>query len=221
MVAFHFVVDLELFGHVPSGTTLSGGWPWFARLVAGSFLFLAGVSLWLAHGRGIRWRPFLRRLGVLALAAAGITLATWLAMPERFVFFGILHSIAVCSVLGLAFLRLPAGATLAAAVLVLLAPGVLRSEAFDAPALFWLGLSTWRPTTMDFEPVFPWLAPCLAGIAAARAADRAGMLDRLSRRPADTAVARALAWPGRNSLWIYLVHQPVLIAAVWSAGRLF
>jgi len=221
MVVFHFVVDLELFGHVPPGTTQSGLWPWFARAVAGSFLFLAGVSLWLAHGREIRWRAFLRRLAVLALAAGAITLSTLLAMPDRFVFFGILHSIAAASVIGLAFLRLPAGVTLGAAALVLVAPAVLSNGAFDAPALLWLGLSTWRPPTMDFEPVFPWLAPCLAGIATARLADRAGALRRLSRLRAGGRPARALAWPGRHSLAIYLAHQPVLIALIWTGGRLF
>ncbi len=42
----------ELFGHLPPGTVaMPGGWAIFARLVAGSFLFLAGVSLVLAHGR--------------------------------------------------------------------------------------------------------------------------------------------------------------------------
>ncbi len=221
MVVFHFVVDLELFGHLPPGTTQSGLWPWFARAVAGSFLFLAGVSLWLAHGRGIRWRAFLRRLAVLALAAGAITLSTWLAMPDRFVFFGILHSIAAASVIGLAFLRLPATVTLVAAALVLVAPAVLSNGAFDAPALLWLGLSTWRPPTMDFEPVFPWLAPCLGGIATARLARSAGALGRLSRLRAGGRAARALAWPGRHSLAIYLAHQPVLIALIWTGGRLF
>jgi len=221
MVVFHFVVDLELFGHVPPGTTRTGAWPLFAKAVAASFLFLAGVSLWLAHGRGIRWRPFLRRLAALAVAAGGISLVTWLAMPESYVFFGILHSIAVASVAGLAFLRLPAPVTLAAAVAVLAAPGHLRSEMFDAPWLLWLGLSDYRPVTIDFEPVFPWLAPCLAGIAAARLAERAGFWAALGRIRAEGRIGRALAFPGRYSLWVYLAHQPVLVAVIWAAGKFF
>ena len=42
--------------------TAVGGWKLFARCIASSFLFLAGVSLFLAHGDGIRWRGFWKRL---------------------------------------------------------------------------------------------------------------------------------------------------------------
>jgi uncharacterized membrane protein len=220
MVVFHLVVDLELFGHLPPGTTLSGPWPAFARTVAGSFLFLAGVSLWLAHGHGIRWRPFLRRLAVLAAAAGGITLVTWLAMPDRVVVFGILHSIAVASVLGLATLRLPAALTLGLAALALAAPLVLRAPLLEAPWLVWLGLASWVPRSMDFVPVFPWLGACLAGIAAARFAEGAGAWQALRAAPPPGPVARTLAWPGRHSLAVYLLHQPVLLALIWAAGAL-
>jgi uncharacterized membrane protein len=200
MVVFHTIVDLELFGYLPAGTTLSGPWPAFARAVAGSFLFLAGVSLWLAHGRGVRWRPFLRRLAVLSVAAGGITLVTWLAMPDRFVFFGILHSIAVASVIGLAVLRLPAALTLGLAALAVAAPYLLRGPIFDVPWLVWLGLSTSTPRSMDFVPVFPWLGACLAGIAAARLSERAGAWRALRAAPPPGPVRRALAWPGRTVL---------------------
>ena len=57
MVVFHFTFDLELFGYLrPGTTTMPGPWRALAVVTAVSFLFLAGVSLWLAHGRGIRWR---------------------------------------------------------------------------------------------------------------------------------------------------------------------
>jgi uncharacterized membrane protein len=213
MVLFHFTRDLEQFGLIAPGTTLAGGWAAFAKAVAGSFLFLAGVSLWVAHGQGIRWRAFLRRLAMLAGAAGLVTLTTWVAMPDAFIFFGILHSIAVASVLGLAFLRLPAPVTLAAGVAVLILPQVWRPAAFDVPWLVWTGLSATVPRTLDFEPVFPWFAPFLFGIAFARLAAGAGLMPAPTAAPA--APWRWLGWPGRHSLAIYLLHQPVLIGAIW------
>lgn len=218
MAVFHVVVDLELFGHLPPGTSQQGLWPWFARAVAGTFLFLSGISLWLAHGGQVRWRPFLRRLAVIALAAAGVTFVTRIAMPEQYIFFGILHAIAASSVVGLALLRLPKALLLALAALIVAAPWIIGGGVFDAPALLWLGLADWRPASMDYVPLFPWLAPCLAGIVAARWAEEAGLLTRLPNRSPITALARRAAWPGRHSLAIYLVHQPVLLALIWAFG---
>jgi len=85
MVIFHFTRDLEQFGLIAPGTTLGAGWSMFSRTVAGGFLFLSGISLWLAHGRGIRWPAFLRRLAVLAAAAGLISVATYVAMPDAFI----------------------------------------------------------------------------------------------------------------------------------------
>lgn len=220
MALFHFVYDLELFGYLAPGTTaMPGPWAYFARLVAGSFLFLAGVSLVLGHGRGIRWPSFLRRLALLSAAAALISVATFLALPEAWIFFGILHAIAAFSVIGLAFLRAPALLTAAVAVGVFLAPDTLRAPAFDAPGLLWLGLSTFQPRSIDFEPLFPWLAPFLMGMAAARFADTAGLWHRLRAAP-PRRWATALAWPGRHSLILYLLHQPVLVGAIWAVTHL-
>jgi len=218
MAVYHFTVDLEMFGVVAAGTTVSGLWFWFARLIAGSFLFLSGVSLYLAHRSGIRWPAFLRRLAMIAAAAALITAATFHAVPDAWIFFGILHSIAVSSVVGLAFLRAPVPVTLLAAAFALVAPHYLRSAAFDAPELAWIGLSTTIPRSIDFEPIFPWLGPFLLGIAAARWTVRAGLVARTTR-PAAGGWLRVLAWPGRHSLAIYLIHQPILFGSIWLTFR--
>lgn len=218
MVVFHFTRDLEQFGLIAPGTTLGAGWSMFSRAVAGSFLFLSGVSLWLAQGQGIRWRAFLRRLAVLVAAAGLISAATFVAMPDAFIYFGILHSIAVASVLGLAFLRLPALVTIAAGMIVLIVPQLWPAGLVDAPWLVWTGLTTSVPRTLDYEPVFPWFAPFLFGIAFARLMAGAGLLPTGGDAPAP--LWRWLGWPGRHSLAIYLLHQPALIGAIWLWLRL-
>ena len=214
MAIYHFAWDLEFFGYADPGMTAQGGWKLFARCIASSFLFLVGVSLFLGHGKGIRWRSFLSRLAMVTGAALAISAITYLAVPGGFIFFGILHQIALASVLGLAFLRLPAAMTLVAAVAVIAAPHFLRSPLFDHPALWWVGLSSANPHSNDYVPLFPWFGAVLAGIAAARISDAIGLFGRLAGS-APGNWARPLVFAGRHSLAFYLVHQPLLIACLW------
>jgi uncharacterized membrane protein len=222
MIAFHFGRDLEVLGLLPPGTTFGGAWDWSARAIAGSFVFLAGVSLWLAHGEGLRPRAFLRRLGLLVAAAAAVSLATHLFAPAMWVRFGILHSIALGSVLALPFLRVAWPVTAAAAAALIWFAPDMRSSAFDGAWWLWSGLGTAPPPMMDYEPIVPWLAPMLRGVAFARAAGPDFWAAARARGADRSPLVRRLAWPGRHSLSVYLAHQPILIvlilAGAWLAG---
>lgn len=222
MAVYHFTWDLEFFGYAPPGMTTQGGWKLFARLIAGSFLFLVGFSLVLAHGRSIRWRAFGIRLAMVAGAALVITVATRIAMPDRFIFFGILHCIAVSSVLGLAFLRLPAVLTALVGIAVMLAPPYLASTVLGHGPLLWLGLSVFPVHSNDYVPLFPWFGPVLLGIASARLVVSRGWLSAIASMGGEqNPVARPLAFAGRHSLAVYLIHQPVLIGLVYLASLAF
>jgi uncharacterized membrane protein len=205
MVVFHFTFDLALFGHIDPGTMSQPFWYYFARMIAGSFLFLSGVSLWIAHGQGIRWPAFWTRFAKLVAAAALVTLASLWLVPGGPIWFGILHAIAAASLLGLLALRLPWPVTLTLAALIFAAGWGPRFPAFDPIWLVWTGLAETRPMMGDYVPLVPWAAPALAGIALAQAL-------RLDRQPGTppTRLTDVLTFPGRHSLVIYLVHQPIL-----------
>jgi uncharacterized membrane protein len=216
MIVYHFTFDLQMFGLIAAGTAGSGWLYGLARIVAGSFLVFAGISLWLAHGQGFRRGAFVRRWLRVAGAAMLVTLATRLAVPDYYVFFGILHCMAACSLIGLLFLRLPAILTMLAAAAAMAAPGALAGPMFDAPLLRFLGLHTVPAQAVDFVPLLPWLGPFLAGLALARVADRAGLMAWAKRWSAQApALLHRLAWPGRHTLAIYLLHQPVPFAVLW------
>ena len=216
MASFHFTYDLQFFGLVPGGTTATLPWAIYARLIAGSFFFLAGASLWLGHGRGIRWAAFWWRFARIVAGAVLVTSATYAVDRSSYVFFGILHSIAMASLIGLAFLRVPIALTLSVAAFAIAAPSFLRTGAFDTPWLGWLGLANYGIRSVDFEPLFPWIAPFLAGIAAARIADKAGVLACMRQKGMNGPVPATLGWAGQHSLLVYLLHQPVLIALAWA-----
>lgn len=206
MVIFHFTFDLALFGHIPGETMFQPFWYYFARMIAGSFLFLSGVSLWLAHGQGIRWPAFWKRFAKVAAAALLVTIASVWFVPGGTIWFGILHAIAAMSLLGLPALRLPWPVTLTLAAAILAAAWGPRSPVFDPLWLVWTGLAETRPDMGDYVPLIPWAAPALAGIACAKA-----LKVETWARTTPSRLLDRLTLPGRHSLLIYLVHQPILI----------
>lgn len=223
MILFHFGRDLDVLGVWPPGSSFTPAWQWSARLIAGSFVFLAGVNLWLAHGAMFRRGAYLKRLGLLVMAAAGVSLATYVTFPDAWVRFGILHSISLSSVIALAFLRLPWALTVGAGAVVLWVGASVTLGAMAHPAWLWLGLGPVPFAMMDWEPVFPWTGPFLLGLGFARWADGRGWLLRIRGWPTGPIWHR-LGWPGRHSLMIYLIHQPILIAGIlgyiWVSGQL-
>lgn len=221
MAIYHFCWDLESFGYLAPGATAQGGLKLFARCIASSFLFLVGFSLVLAHGKSIRWPSVGKRLLQIAGAAAAISALTLWQFPDSFIFFGILHQIALASLLGLLFLRLPPVLTLAIAVLVLVASHFWTSDLFNSRWLAWLGFAALPPRSNDFVPVFPWFAAVLIGIATARLFIRHNLLPILSGAIRPAWLDRLLSFLGRHSLAFYLLHQPILFGLVFLFAQLF
>lgn len=220
MAIFHFTWDLEFFGFVERGLTTTFEWKTFARCIASSFLFLAGMSLILGHDPNIRAKSFINRLIWLVGAAAIISAATYYAMPGAPIFFGILHSIAAASVIGLFLRKLPAIILVLLAIFVFLAPFYLRSEFFDAPLLWWVGLNANIPRSNDYVPLLPWLAPFMIGMACAKYFRAKGLFEQLrnNQTPPSNIFSKALSFLGRHSLATYLLHQPILLGVVWLAA---
>lgn len=216
MALYHLAWDLAWFGFVDWPVNKGLQWRAFAASIAGSFLFLAGISLVVAHIDGIRWRNVAKRTAKIGLAAAAVSFGTWLAFGPAFVRFGILHSIAVSSLIALPFVRLPAFCALIAGAGFASAPFWARSPVFDGPWLMWTGLGEAGVASVDYVPLAPWAGTTLFGVWFGLIYARSGALDQLRERPAETGVARALAFFGRHSLLVYLVHQPVLFGLVWG-----
>jgi uncharacterized membrane protein len=205
MVIYHFGWNLSFLELIPVDLRDYPAWIWFGHAIAASFLALVGVGLVLAHGQQFGRERFLRRLALVGGAAALVTAGTYLVFPDQFIFFGILHHIALASVLALPFLRWPWFVAAIAASAAFALPLVFKADVFSSPWLVWLGLGTRVPSTNDFVPVFPWFACVLVGIAIAKVWRPVAAPAGLPSLP-----VRALGWMGRKSLPIYLIHQPVL-----------
>jgi uncharacterized membrane protein len=209
MIVYHAAWDLSFLGFITTDVATHPGWAGFARTIAAAFLLLVGVSLVLARRAGATLRRVLRRIFIIAAAAAAVSAATYAFLPGQGVYFGILHCIALSSLLGTALHRLPTWLLAAAVPAVLVLPWLFASPAFDAPWWYWLGLSTEVPPAPDYVPLLPWFAAVLAGMAIGRA------LPEPAPRTAPLPI-RALAAMGRRSLAIYLLHQPVLLGLLFA-----
>ncbi|MEN0087427.1 MAG: heparan-alpha-glucosaminide N-acetyltransferase [Pseudomonadota bacterium] len=229
MAHFHFVFDLEMLGYVEPGTAASAPWKPYARSIATTFLFLVGVSLVLAHAQrpnplsALQDRRFWWRMLQVGGAACVITVATYIAIPQAFIFFGILHHIAFASLAGLLFVTLPWPLLAFASGATLLLPRFVALDGLSGLHGWWTGLASTTPLSNDFVPVFPWFAAVLFGMALGKLAAQMGWIAQAAAWPMTNGPARFLRWLGRNSLAFYLIHQPVLIGLIygyaWATGR--
>ena len=218
VVAFHLVWDLAFLGLIPAQWAVHPAWIAFGRVVAGTFMVLVGVSLALAARGGLDPAAFGARLAKIAAAALAITLATRLAMPGAYVYFGILHAIVVASLIGAAFLRAPSVVTLFLGCAVVALGLAWTDSAFDARTVAWIGFAAAPAPSVDFAPIFPWAGFTLIGLAVTCASLDRGWADLLPRP--EGRLARGLSRIGRRTLAIYLLHQPILLAILYPLAML-
>ena len=220
MIIYHFSWDLAFLGFVNFDPTQSLPWVVFQKSIVGTFIFLTGVSLVLGHGETIRWRPFWRRFAMILGAALLISAGTYAFNPGTFVYFGVLHAIALFSLLGLAFLKAPLVLTLALAIVLIGLQLFIQSPLFGEKLWSWIGLWDAPPPSEDLVPIFPWFGVALLGIAATRWAINSGLTDRLAQFKGTSSPSRALSKLGRWSLVIYVLHQPILIGILMGIASL-
>lgn len=212
MVIYHFCFDLAWFGFTNSDFYSDPAWITFRSIILTLFLGLVGFSLWLAQGKRINWRKVTRRTLLIAVNAALISAVTWWQFGDRFIYFGVLHFITVASLLGLLFLRFYRLNLVLGTSLVALA--YYQHPWFDSPTVNWIGFMTYKPLTEDYVPLVPWLGVVLLGLYIAQWMDRTGKLSAWNE-PEWVNRTGPLLLAGRHSLLIYMLHQPVLIGALW------
>jgi uncharacterized membrane protein len=214
MVIYHLSWDLSFYRFIPVDVGFDPGWVAFARTILFAFMFLVGVGLVLGHGDGVGWTSFWRRWFMVAGGAALITLGTWFAFPDSFVYFGVLHAIALFSLVALPFLFTPLWFTgLVAAVVIGLHFG-FADPLYNEKVFSWIGFWVVPPPTNDLVPLFPWFGVVLLGVLAMRLMRGTAVETRLAAIQPRHGLARLLSWMGRWSLVIYLVHQPLLLAVI-------
>ncbi len=223
MIFYHFVFDLAYFD-VYSADMYRGSWQVFARSIGTTFILVMGVSLTLRYNRlkpgleqGQLFRKYLVRGATLIGWGMVVTIATYFVIGRGFVVFGILHLLGLSTILAFPFLR-SRWASLAGGLLVI-GVGIYANQLVSAdPWLVWLGVQEIGRFMVDWYPVFPWFGAALVGAFVGftlwpGGRRRFGLPD-LSQ----VAPVRGLAFLGRHSLLIYLIHQPILLGLLIVTG---
>ncbi|HAY60621.1 MAG: DUF1624 domain-containing protein [Acidaminococcaceae bacterium] len=241
MVLYHLAWDrVFLFGHQSAWYTGTAGYVW-QQSICWTFILISGFCAALPS----RTRPAGRVRRALALIGWGlvITVVSFFVIPAQPILFGILTFLGAASLVTAAldgFLRRAApGAGLG---LCLAAFAVLRDFnderlGFEGltllplphgwfelgPAGTFFGLQEARPVMADYFSLIPWIFLFWAGFFACRC-----LLRRRSAAGDEVLPAlfrQSLPWlalPGRHTLAVYLLHQPVLYGLLtlmaWLAG---
>ena len=214
MFVYHFAFDLRFYRVIAADFEHDPFWLGFRALIVASFVALVGVSLVLADRAGVAPARFWRRVGVIAACALAVSAASWIVFPRSFIYFGILHGIAVASVLARPLVRRPRAALVLGCVVIAAGFG-WSNPVFDTGPLSWIGFVTVKPATEDYVPLAPWAGFVFLGIALGhRLANGA-----FSALAPVAAAPGWLRWLGRHSLTVYMVHQPILLGALWLALR--
>lgn len=202
MIAYHLLFDFMMFGWLPWNVAVA--WPvvvW-QKMILFSFILCAGWSASIS-ARNVRRGQLVSGAGLLVVGASYIVGA-----PIRF---------GVLQFLGLAILLYAFAGRWVSRVPEKIAPVLwlglfvlswigLDGICVGSHWLFWLGFPYDGFVSYDYVPLLPNVFLFLFGAWMGRASER-----HREQLPAlETAAPVWLTWPGKRTLWIYLLHQPVL-----------
>lgn len=235
MTVFHFSFDLNNYGFIRQDFYGDPIWTWQRTLILSLFLFTAGFSQAIAVNQGQSWLRFWRRWAQITVCALLVTAGSYWMFPKTFIYFGVLHGMALMLIAvrltatwGHWLWLLGALTVLAgwAAGFVLL-PAVL-TDLLNSRSFNWIGWVTRKPFTEDFVPLIPWLGVMWWGAAAGnwavkRQPDWLQTSSTASWRRNGASALGPLSLLGRWSLSYYMLHQPIMIGAfmglAWLAAQ--
>jgi uncharacterized membrane protein len=217
MILFHTVFDLYFFRVLPL-EVYSGFWRYFAFFTASLFLLIVGISLIISRARSACSKSgfqlalkFVYRGAGIFLLGLFVTLCTWLFLKEGFIIFGILHLIGISIMISPLFFRFKKNNIVLGFLWILI--GFFFATRTGPIWLLPLGIHPATFWSVDYEPVFPWFGVVLIGMGLGEYLYPEGVRS-FALPPIPEIIVRPLAFLGRHSLIIYLVHQPVIILII-------
>jgi len=196
MLVSNFVTDLQFFANYAAFSLF---WWWLARITAFIFVFLVGISLNISYNKAKKegtanFSKFLKRgLFIFGLGLL-ITVVTYFTIPQAYIRFGVLHLIGLSIILAYPFMKLKRGASLWAGLSLIVIGLLLPQPSF---------------VSVDYFPLLPWFGVVLCGLYFGKLWYAKG--ERKFNLKHELSKKNPICFLGRNTLWIYLIHQPIFI----------
>ena len=224
MVIYHLLWTLWFVRVLPEIVLYAGFWKYFQRTTASLFIVLVGVSLVISYNRALQkrgnlnglWWKFLRRGAMLFGFGVVIDLVTR-AANTGFVDFGVLHLIGFSVAVAYPFLRFR-WPNLVLYVIFFLVGGYVETIHVNTRWLVWLGLTPERYGPVDFFPIFPWFGVVLLGVFLGHLLYDGNRRHISLPNLSGWLPFNLLEFLGRHSLFIYLVHQPLIFGGLLALG---
>ncbi len=224
MIIFHSAFDLNFFGVLPLSVS-SGFLHMLAYLTASTFIFIVGVSFSISYaramrrltGRGLALKYIRRGSSILGYGLI-ITAVTWYFLPSVYIVFGILHFIGVAILLAPLFVRFKPASLILGSIVCFIS-GYITNAVVGPWSLLWLGIHPESFASLDYVPLLPWFGLVLAGMAFGALFYPEGRRGFMLPA-AEPVFSRPISFLGRHSLFIYFLHQPLilLLIAVLAPG---
>ena len=207
-ISIIWVVILHLLYDLQSPVLLNPVVDILRRAVGIVFVMLSGLCVTLGK-RNLRRGAVVFGCAMVITAVTAL-MAHWGMLPPAIIIrFGVLHLIGIAMLLWSVCKKLPTWALLAAG-LILVAVGYAIADVYvQTPWLFPLGLHRRDFSSGDYFPLMPFLGWFFLGAVLGRTLYKYKQT-RLPGFPLEAAPVRLFRWCGRNCLWIYLLHQPVI-----------
>ena len=219
MVMMHIVLDVYWFLGIRWYYDMMDFWNILGRTAALTFFVVFGISAVLAsnkyHG-GFVWYCLKRALLLLGFALL-ITLATSMIKQIDTIFFGVLHFLGVSALLLPLVVRLRYFSLVLAAGSFWLGDWLYHLDSTDHWLYIFGTYTTPNLGTADWYPLFPWFGFILLGVFVGH---HLHLMRFFTGFTTQNAVLLSLALVGRHALLIYVLHQPLLVAALLIHLRL-
>ena len=233
MIFIHVTYDLPGFFGIYPGYMYSDGYEFFCQCVRATFIFLSGYCACMG-------KRTLNRGLIVSAAGLLVTVVSIIARVDVPIFFGVLTLIGACMLLSVPFKKIINKKNAPVFIIVNLCLfiftlhisngyfGFLSNRLFQFPESWYrisnpvllypmafLGFPGKGFDSSDYFPLMPWFFLFMAGFSLYALCGEA-----LKEKKFMSFRLEPMAFLGKYSLWVYLLHQPVLMGIMTLIARI-